>query len=227
MKRLFAGMCALLILCPCVKYTFTFAAGSSNGLCVYVKTLGEVISCSSGVYGNASGVPYAADSLIMSQQNYEKNVETSAVVHEAKEKVNGLVTRYRDGIKLTRSEYEIMYRIVEAEAGGENISGRMLVANVIINRMKSSHFPDSIRGVVFAHTGRRYQFSPISDGRYYTVKVSDITKKAVKRAVNGEDNSRGAEYFVCRSLADSDNVRWFENSLDYLFSYGCHEFYRG
>ncbi len=226
MKKLFAVLCLMLILCPAIKYTFAFAAGSSGELCVYVKTLGEVVSCSSVLYTGSEDKENVTDNLIMSQQNHEKTVESSAVVHKAEEKVNGLVTKYRQKLNLTKSEYEILYRIVEAEAGGENISGRMLVANVIINRMKSRHFPNSIKGVVFAHSGRTYQFSPISDGRYYSVKISDITKKAVKRAVNGEDNSRGAEYFVCRSLADSDNVRWFDNCLEYLFSYGCHEFFK-
>lgn len=232
MKKMFAGICLILVLCPIVKYTLTFAAGPKDEMCVYVKTLGEAVSCSSAVYDKEVGLQESTDAgnilsdFIMSQQNHEKTVEMLAVVHKPEEKVNGLVTRYRQKLKLTKAEYEIMYRIVEAEAGGENISGRMLVANVIINRMKSKHFPDSVRGVVFAHSGRTYQFSPISDGRYYTVKISDITKKAVKRAVGGEDNSRGAEYFVCRSLADSGNVRWFDNCLEYLFSYGCHEFFK-
>ncbi len=232
MKKMIAGMCLILMLCPVVKYTFTFAAGRGSEMCVYVKTLGETVSCSSDAYDKEDVSQEDEDSgnvlsdSIMSQQNHEKTAEALAVVHEPDEKVNGLATRYRRGLKLTKAEYEIMYRIVEAEAGGENISGRMLVANVIINRIKSGNFPDTVKKVVFAHSGGTYQFSPISDGRYYTVKVSAVTKKAVKRAVNGEDNSRGAEYFVCRRLADSKNVRWFDNCLKYLFSYGCHEFFK-
>ena len=79
---------------------------------------------------------------------------------------------------------------------------------------------------MFAHSGGVYQFSPVCDGRYYSVHVSRTTKKAVERALSGEDNSRGARYLVAGKYADSDNLKWFRSSLKYLFSYGCHEFYK-
>lgn len=116
----------------------------------------------------------------------------------------------------------ILERIVEAEAGDQNLKGRILVANVILNRVKSKQFPNTVKGVVFAHR----QFSPISNGSYYRVKVSPLTKKAVKKALKGTDYSKGALYFMCRSAADPDNVSWFDRDLKRLFSYGCHEFFR-
>ena len=116
----------------------------------------------------------------------------------------------------------ILERIVEAEAGDQDLKGRILVANVIMNRVKSKHFPNSVKGVVFAHR----QFSPISNGSYYRVKVSSLTKKAVKKALKGTDYSRGALYFMCRSAADPSNAAWFDRDLKRLFSYGCHEFFR-
>lgn len=116
----------------------------------------------------------------------------------------------------------ILERIVEAEAGDQNLKGRILVANVILNRVKSKQFPNTVKGVVFAHR----QFSPISNGSYYRVKVSALTKKAVKKALKGTDYSKGALYFMCRSAADPDNVSWFDRDLKRLFSYGCHEFFR-
>lgn len=117
---------------------------------------------------------------------------------------------------------QILERIVEAEAGGEDYKGKLLVANVVLNRVLSSQFPDTVRGVVFAHN----QFSPVSDGRYYSVKVSSGTRKAVKAALQGEDPSQGAVYFMERSLADQDNASWFDRCLTKLFRYGCHEFYK-
>ena len=78
-----------------------------------------------------------------------------------------------------REERRILERIVEAEAGDQDLKGRILVANVIMNRVKSKHFPNTIKAVVFAHR----QFSPIQNGRYYRVTVSQKTKKAVKKAL--------------------------------------------
>lgn len=130
------------------------------------------------------------------------------------------------GVAAGTKDCQILERIVEAEAGGENFTGKVLVANVVLNRVKSKAFPSTIEGVVFSHRGSRYQFSPISDGRYYTVTVSKSTKKAVRSALRGNDPSRGALYFMERAYADSSNVSWFDRALTRLFGYGCHEFYK-
>lgn len=120
----------------------------------------------------------------------------------------------------------ILERIVEAEAGGEDQEGRILVANVVLNRVISKQFPNSVKAVVFAHGGGTYQFSPVSNGSYYSVKVSKGTKKAVQAALAGKDPSQGALYFMERSLADRGNVSWFDRCLTRLFRHGCHEFYK-
>ena len=109
-----------------------------------------------------------------------------------------------------RRERAILERIVEAEAGDQDLKGRIMVANVIMNRVKSNHFPDTVKGVVFAHR----QFSPIQNGSYYRVSVSEKTKQAVKKALKGTDYSKGALYFMCRSA--STKVK----------EYGCHEFFK-
>ncbi len=116
----------------------------------------------------------------------------------------------------------ILERIVEAEAGDQDLKGRVLVANVVLNRVKSKNFPNSVKRVVFAHR----QFSPISNGSYYSVSVSSTTRKAVQAALDGRDYSRGALYFMCRSASSPSNVSWFDRDLTRLFKYGCHEFYR-
>lgn len=131
----------------------------------------------------------------------------------------------RTGITLSEHDYQILCRIVEAEAGGEDINGRILVANVILNRMESPIFPGTVEGVVFQKSGGTFQFSPIRDGRYYRVKVSDETIEAVERALLGEDYSEGALYFVSRKGAAPDKMRWFDNHLTRLFQYGGHEFF--
>ncbi|MCX4326626.1 MAG: cell wall hydrolase [Lachnospiraceae bacterium] len=130
------------------------------------------------------------------------------------------------GVAVSASDRVILERIVEAEAGGEDHKGKVLVANVVLNRVKSKSFPSTVEEVVFAHRGSTYQFSPIYDGRYYTIDVSDDTKKAVKDALNGVDHSQGALYFMERAYADSDNASWFDRCLTRLFSYRCHEFYK-
>lgn len=126
---------------------------------------------------------------------------------------------------ITEEDKEVLLRIVEAEATSEDIKGRMLVANVVLNRVLSERFPDSIPEVVFQNNGETYQFAPIKDGRYWSVTVSEKTIEAVDRVLAGEDLSQGALFFAARSMARKSAMRWFDTSLKYLFRHGVHEFF--
>ena len=128
-------------------------------------------------------------------------------------------------LEITPEDYENMLRIVEAEAGGEDRMGKLLVANVIINRVKDDAFPDSVTDVIFQQENGVCQFSPIRDGRFYTVSVSEETVEAVEAALLGEDCSKGALYFMARKAADKDRAAWFDRNLTKLFTYGGHEFF--
>lgn len=129
-------------------------------------------------------------------------------------------------IDLSDKEIEILQRIVEAEATGEDTKGKMLVANVILNRVKNKSFPDTVEGVVFQRNGGTYQFSPVKDKRYWKVTVSKDTVKAVEKVLQGEDYSKGALYFSARSKADKNSMSWFDRNLEFLFRYGGHEFFK-
>lgn len=128
--------------------------------------------------------------------------------------------------QLSEEDYEILLRIVEAEAGGEGEKGKLLVANVVLNRVKSEEFPDTVKDVVFQSNGGTSQFSPVSDGRYYTVEITEETVRAVERALTGEDISEGALFFAARKSADPERMKWFDMNLEFLFSYGGHEFFK-
>lgn len=126
---------------------------------------------------------------------------------------------------MSDTDYDTLLRIVEAEAGTEDIKGRVLIANVIMNRVKSEGFPNNITDVVWEYDNGVPQFSPTYDGTINTVTVSDETREAVKQAMEGADYSEGALFFIQKSAAEEHNVEWFEKDLKKLFKYGCHEFY--
>lgn len=127
--------------------------------------------------------------------------------------------------ELDEKDYEILLRIVEAEAGGEDEDGRLLVANVVLNRVNNEKFPDTVSEVVFQRSNGVTQFSPVASGRLWKVTISEETVAAVDRALNGEDISQGAMYFAARKYADSDKMRWFDEHLTFLFQHGGHEFF--
>lgn len=127
---------------------------------------------------------------------------------------------------LEASELEILQRIVESEAGSEDEDGRLLVANVILNRVNDDKFPSTVTEVVFQQENGVAQFSPAASGRIYQVEVSEETREAVERALNGEDISQGALYFASRKYADSTKMKWFDEHLSFLFQHGGHEFFK-
>lgn len=156
-------------------------------------------------------------------QTGEENVETEIPADESEPAPTAVVAEeQKNTFDLEYNEYNVLLRIVEAEAGGEDITGKMLVANVIMNRVQSGRFPDTVTEVVYQKnsTGKA-QFSPTVNGRIDSVKVSQETVNAVERVLNGEDSSNGALYF--RSVRS--NSTWHDNSLRRVIEHGNHIFY--
>lgn len=127
--------------------------------------------------------------------------------------------------EVSEEDYDALLRLVEAEASGEDIKGKLLVANVVLNRVKSGAFPDTVKEVIYQRQNGRAQFSPVATGKIDRVAVSEETVEAVERALCGEDESAGALYFVAPAYADAGNHQWFRDNLTLLFSYEGHEFY--
>lgn len=127
-------------------------------------------------------------------------------------------------LEFSEEDYQVLCTIVEAEAGDQDAKGRILVANVIINRVKKEgKFGNTIKEVVFAKSGNTYQFSPTRPGgRYYRVTPSELTIECVDRALRGEDYSQGALYFCMKTSPNS----WFNRSLQFLFKHQDHYFYK-
>ncbi|MCI8613764.1 cell wall hydrolase [Parablautia intestinalis] len=126
---------------------------------------------------------------------------------------------------LQDADYEALLKIVQAEAGNEDLEGKMLVAGVVMNRVSSAAFPDSVTEVVMQKEKGVYQFSPVGNGTYQNTRASEETIEAVERVLKGEDITQGALYFAARKSADPEKMRWFDRSLTRLFAHGNHEFF--
>ena len=159
----------------------------------------------------------------------EDNVAEFDVSSSMEKRINDLdaktISLAENARMMSDADYDTLLHIVEAEAGTEDVKGRVLVANVIMNRVKNKEFPDTVTEVVWQNTDGVPQFSPTYDGRINEVTVTDETKEAVKQALEGVDYSEGALFFIQKSEAEAQNVSWFEKDLKRLFKYGVHEFY--
>ena len=127
--------------------------------------------------------------------------------------------------QMPANEYYTLLQIVEAEATGEDIEGKMLIANVILNRVRDERFPNTIEGVVWQQIDGSAQFQPTIDGRINTVEITQSTIEAVDRVLAGEDSSEGALYFMARNGSDASSIGWFEENLTPLMTHGGHEYY--
>lgn len=153
-----------------------------------------------------------------------ENVETNVPVEQTVNAVSEVPVEQAvmmDPASIVGQEYEVLLRIVEAEAGSEDTTGKLLVANVVMNRMRSAKFPNTVTEVVYQRHNGKAQFSPVDNGRINTVNVSSDTVEAVGRALAGEDVSAGALYF--RSV--HSKCGWFDRALTRVVEHGNHIFY--
>lgn len=116
---------------------------------------------------------------------------------------------------LSQSEYTALCKIVQAEAPGEGVVGKMMVANVVMNRVRNPLYPASVIGVV----SQPGQFSPYRNGAYARQIPNAETIAAVNRVLNGENNAVNVYSF--KSVRSSS--RWGHKRL--AFVYGNHMFY--
>ena len=112
-------------------------------------------------------------------------------------------------------------RIIHAESRGEALIGQIAVGNVVLNRVRSAYYPNTIYGVIF---DRKYgvQFSPILDGSIYNTPGYSATL-AAKICLEGYDVSQGAFFFLNVKLATSS---WIPKTREYAFTIGNHDFYK-
>lgn len=94
------------------------------------------------------------------------------------------------------SNVNLLARVVYGEARGEPYTGQVAVAAVVLNRVKSSKFPNSISGVVYQNGA----FDAVADGQI-NMTPDATAKKAAQDALNGWDPSYGAIYYFNPSTA--------------------------
>lgn len=94
------------------------------------------------------------------------------------------------------SDLNLLSRLVYGEARGEPYTGQVAVAAVVLNRVKSSSFPNTIAGVIYQSGA----FDVVSDGQI-NLTPNETAKKAAQDALNGWDPSYGAIYYFNPSTA--------------------------
>lgn len=111
-------------------------------------------------------------------------------------------------------------RIISAESKGEPFKGQIAVGNVVLNRVKSKSYPDTIYGVIFDKRGGT-QFSPVSFGTIYqTPSASSVI--AAKICLEGYSISDKILFFMNPRIATSN---WISKNRTFEFRISNHDFY--
>ena len=113
------------------------------------------------------------------------------------------------------SDYELLARIISAEARGEPYMGQVAVGAVVLNRIEHPSFPDTMSGVIY----QKNAFSCLNDGQFYE-PISQSAYNAATDAINGLDPSGGAIYYYNPKKATS---KWIF-SRPVITTIGDHRF---
>lgn len=119
------------------------------------------------------------------------------------------------GTRFSQEDVYLMAQLITAEAQGEPYEGQVAVGAVILNRVKSPLFPNTIPGVIY----EQYQFEPVMNGAIYNQPTNSAVN-AAREAINGWDPSYGALYFFNPSKT-SNGFLW---SRPFKTTIGNHRF---
>ena len=152
------------------------------------------------------------EDVITDTELIEIPVEEEIVEVEQEDMVSNVMS-----MDLSADDAYLLVKIAMAEAGCEDIEGKALVIRVVLNRVRSDKFPDTIEEVIY----QKNQFSPVSGKRWNSIEPNEECWEALHMVeVEGWDESEGALYFESKSKST-----WHKDNLQFLFQHGRHFFY--
>lgn len=111
-------------------------------------------------------------------------------------------------------------RIISAESQGEPLRGKIAVGNVVLNRVKSDEFPDTVYGVIFDSRWGG-QFEPVRNGTVYNTPTEESVL-AAKLVLDGANTAGESLYFLAPALTQN---HWTMENRPYVTTIGSHWFY--
>ncbi|WP_053075104.1 LysM peptidoglycan-binding domain-containing protein [Ornithinibacillus californiensis] len=105
--------------------------------------------------------------------------------------------------EVNQEDVEWLAKMIYSEGRGESIEGQIAIGAVIMNRVNSPLFPNTIKEVLFEKSYGYYQFTPAETGVIHTAEPNGQNYEAAERALNGEDPTNGALFFYNPDKASS------------------------
>lgn len=143
-------------------------------------------------FGSVDGIFGAKTSEAVKYFQRKNGLSVDGIVGNQTKKALGMRLDSQSGSTSLYSDSDValLARLIYGEARGESYQGQVAVGAVVLNRVKSSSFPNTISGVIY----QKYAFTAVSDGQI-NLTPNDTAKKAAIAAMNGWDPSYGALYY--------------------------------
>lgn len=170
---------------------------------------------------NFSGIHASAAETTTSQVQEEKADETS----DTEDQTSQVDTEEK--ATYTKAELRLLSALIYCEAGSEIYRGKLAVGIVVMNRVRSKAFPDTVKDVIY----QKYQFSPVRNGtlkkalaKYdnndFTSTLEKDCIKAAKAALSGVTS-----FTINGEKKDFSDFLYFSGKLrGYTFKFGNHKF---
>ncbi len=145
----------------------------------------------------------ALDSLRKANNKWDNIIYTGQKLLVPAAKQGSVTLSGKPAVQYTANDHDLMARLITAEAESEPYNAKVAVAAVVLNRVRDSRFPNTIKDVIYEKSGGYYQFTPVENGWIYK-PASEAAKRAAYDALNGIDPSNGAMFY----FDDSTTNKW-------------------
>ena len=220
-RKLLAFVSVVVTFTIFITYNFSFRNNESLALSRYGSSGNEVTQIQTklkrwGYYNGSIDGIYGSKTVAAVRLFQSKNgLTVDGIAGPKTLAAMGIFTSSSGGGSASNSDLNLLAHLIYAEARGEPYSGQVAVGAVVLNRVKSSKFPNSVAGVIYQPGA----FDVVSDGQInYAPNTTAIN--AARDALNGWDPTYGCIYYFNPNTATSSWI-W---SRPYVITIGNHRF---
>ncbi len=168
-----------------------------------VNSTASALNTTNTQIANTQAVLDEIEKQLKEAKEYEKRISQQYMEEQRKmaEKLAGEHGGYSGGYSTTDEETLILAALIQAEAANQGDAGRLAVGSVVMNRVASSKFPNTVSGVIYASG----QFAPVTSGRVALILAegpNSACQYAASQAIAGNTNT-DALFFCTYSYAQN------------------------
>lgn len=180
----------------------TTTSTSTKGDVVSVKTYQQKLKSWGYYTGAVDGVKGAKTVSAVKTFQRKNGLTADGIVGNATAKAMGISVRAGTNSSYTNNDTYLLAKAVYSEARGEPYVGQVAIAAVILNRVKSSAFPNTVAGVIY----QPWAFTAVHDGQF-ELEPNATAYQAARDALNGWDPTYGSIYYYNPRTATNTWIR--------------------